>query len=400
MKTVLKNGTIFDGVRWNEKADILVENGVIIDVGGPFEAEQTVDLNGYSILPGVIDAHMHILTGDVPYSDFALKGWAQAGVTTLRDLGLGNPKPVEDFLAYRDSVDGPECAHCLTCGRFVTAYHGYSHIMPDGNENGIGIQTAQEGIDAVNSLIDLGCDGIKTAVDLSMMAADPNAILDTEKLKAIADAAKARGVWCCVHVLKAEYLERILDAGIPELAHVPTDRISDELIDRMIAQKVSLVPTLCTINEERPPLENEGGPVGPGGPDGMPGGPGGMPGGPMISGEEQEKIAIDNVARFFQKGGLVAVGTDAMRMETRPASVAMPLKEFKLLYKAMGSVREVIKAATINAAAVCGLADSIGTLEPGKQANIIAVKSALNESFEALGHVEFVMNRGVIIKNS
>ena len=87
-------------------------------------------------------------------------------------------------------------------------------------------------------------------------------------------------------------------------------------------------------------------------------------------------------------------------METRPASVAMPLKEFKLLYKAMGSVREVIKAATINAAAVCGLADSIGTLEPGKQANIIAVKSALNESFEALGHVEFVMNRGVIIKNS
>lgn len=119
----------------------------------------------------------------------------------------------------------------------------------------------------------------------------------------------------------------------------------------------------------------------------------------MVSGEEQEAIAIDNVARFFQKGGLVAVGTDAMRMETRPQAVAMPLKEMQLLYKAMGSVREVVKAATINAARVCHLDRDLGTIEAGKKANIIAIRDPLDESFQALGHVEFVMNQGVVIKD-
>ena len=119
----------------------------------------------------------------------------------------------------------------------------------------------------------------------------------------------------------------------------------------------------------------------------------------LVSGEEQEAIAIDNVARFFQKGGLVAVGTDAMRMETRPKSVAMPLRELQLLYKALGSVQEVIKAATINAAKVCYLDREMGTIQEGKKANIIAVRDPLDESFQALGHVEFVMNQGVVIKN-
>ena len=119
----------------------------------------------------------------------------------------------------------------------------------------------------------------------------------------------------------------------------------------------------------------------------------------MVSGEEQEKIAIDNVARFFRKGGLVAVGTDAMRMETRPAAVAMPVKELQLLYKALGSVQEVIKAATLNAAKVCYLDKELGTIEAGKKANLIAVKDPLDETFAALSHVEFVMNQGKVIRN-
>lgn len=398
MKTLLKNCAIYGG----ETADILVEDGIIAGIGSFDSADEIHDMSGYaSVLPGVIDAHMHIVTGPIEYNDRALKSWAQAGVTTVRDLGIGNDKntyPTETFLAYRDTIENPECAHCQTCGRFVTEYHGYSHVMSDGAETGYGCQTAQDAVDAVNELIDMGCDGIKTAVDGgdAMFGAKPLITLD--KLKAIVETAKARGVWCCAHVLAAKHIPLLLEAGMPEFCHMPTDRVPDEYIEQMVAQGVTVVPTLCTINAPRPPLSPEEeekmksgkGPGGPGGP----GGP--MP--PMMDTQEQEAICVDNVARFFKAGGMVAVGTDTMRMESQPHVATMPISELKLLYKAGLSVADVIDAATINAARVCGIADEVGSIEVGKKANIIAVKDAIDETFDALSHVEFVMNRGVVIK--
>lgn len=398
MKTLLKNCAIYGG----ETADILVEDGIIAGIGSFDSADEIHDMSGYaSVLPGVIDAHMHIVTGPIEYNDRALKSWAQAGVTTVRDLGIGNDKntyPTETFLAYRDTIENPECAHCQTCGRFVTEYHGYSHVMSDGAETGYGCQTAQDAVDAVNELIDMGCDGIKTAVDGgdAMFGAKPLITLD--KLKAIVETAKARGVWCCAHVLAAKHIPLLLEAGMPEFCHMPTDRVPDEYIEQMVAQGVTVVPTLCTINAPRPPLspaeeEKMKSGKGPGGPGG-PGGP--MP--PMMDTQEQEAICVDNVARFFKAGGMVAVGTDTMRMESQPHVATMPISELKLLYKAGLSVADVIDAATINAARVCGIADEVGSIEVGKKANIIAVKDAIDETFDALSHVEFVMNRGVVIK--
>ena len=197
-------------------------------------------------------------------------------------------------------------------------------------------------------------------------------------------------------MLDSEFVEPLLDAGIPEFAHMPVDRIPDELIDRMVKQGVAVVPTLCTVNPP-PPSEDEMKMFKPKGPNGeemkMPP----MPE-PKVSKDEQEKICIDNVARFFRKGGLVAVGTDTMRMETRPGSAVMPVKELQLLHQAGLSVADVIDAATINAAKVCKIDDKVGSIAVGKQANIIAVKGEIDETFESLSHVEFVMNRGVVIK--
>ena len=429
MKTLLKNCAIYGG----ETADILVEDGIIAGIGSFDSADEVHDMSGYaSVLPGVIDAHMHIVTGPIEYNDRALKSWAQAGVTTVRDLGIGNDKntyPTETFLAYRDTIENPECAHCQTCGRFVTEYHGYSHVMSDGAETGYGCQTAQDAVDAVNELIDMGCDGIKTAVDGgdAMFGAKPLITLD--KLKAIVETAKARGVWCCAHVLAAKHIPLLLEAGMPEFCHMPTDRVPDEYIEQMVAQGVTVVPTLCTINAPRPPLSPEeeekmksGKGPGPQVPPNHGAGLGGsaeqnagnrfspqaqipmgqisgpMPPMPMIDTQEQEDICVDNVARFFKAGGMVAVGTDTMRMESQPHVATMPISELKLLYKAGLSVADVIDAATINAARVCGIADEVGSIEVGKKANIIAVKDAIDETFDALSHVEFVMNRGVVIK--
>lgn len=390
MTTLLKHANIFSG----QTADVLVEDGIIAGIGNYDTADDVVDMSGFAaVLPGVIDAHMHIVTGDIEYNDRALRSWAQAGVTTVRDLGIGNDRtqhPTVEFLAYRDTIENPECAHCLTCGRFVTQWHGYSHIMSDGAETGIGCKTPQDCADAVNQLIDIGCDGIKTALDRgSPMFGGEKPLLTVEQLKAVADTAKRRGVWCTAHVLEADLVPMLLEAGIPEFAHMPTDHVPDELLREMAQRGIAVVPTLCTINAPRPPLPKDAK---------LPPMPKGMTPPPPVDTAAQEKVCVDNVRRFVEFGGMVAVGTDTMRMETQPHVATMPVRELQLLHEAGLTVEQVIDAATIHAAKVCKIDDKVGSIAVGKQANIIAVKSPIDETFDALSHVEFVMNRGKIIK--
>lgn len=392
MKTLLKNAKIYGG----ETADILVEEGIIAGIGSFDTADLVVDMSGFAhVLPGVIDAHMHIVTGDIEYNDRALRSWAQSGVTAVRDLGIGTDKtehPTQEFLEYRKTIEAdPNSAQCITCGRFVAQYKGLNHVMSDGAETGYGCATPEDAVNAVNELIDMGCEGIKTSVGRGMDG--KSEVLDVPKLKAIADTAKARSVWCTAHVLDAELVPRLLEAGIPELAHMPTDYVSDEILKEIADKKIPVVPTLCSINAPRPPMpEGAKPPKMPG----MPGGP--MPPMMMKDPKEQEKICVDNCRRFHEFGGMLVVGTDTMRMESQPHVATMPVREFQLLHEAGLTVDEVIEAATINAARVCFLDKEMGSIEVGKKANIIAVKDPIDERFEALSHVEFVMNLGTIIK--
>ena len=177
---------------------------------------------------------------------------------------------------------------------------------------------------------------------------------------------------------------------MPEFAHMPTDHVSDELLKAMADAGVTCTPTLMSINAPRPPMPKGAKPPK------MPPMPKDMP--PMKSPQEQEDICVDNTRRFLAFGGMVAVGTDTMRMESQPHVACMPVRELQLLHKAGLSVPQVIDAATINAAKLCKIDDQVGSIAVGKQANIIAVKSGIDETFEALSHVEFVMNRGTVIK--
>lgn len=389
MTILLKNANIYGG----KPADILVENGIIAGIGSYKVADEIHDMSEYAaVLPGFIDAHIHIVTGDVEYNDRSLRAWAQAGVTTVRDLGLGTDKtehPTEEFLAYRETIEEPECAHCLTAGRFVAQYHGLNHIMGDGAETGYGCQTVEDCVNAVNELIDMGCEGIKTSVGSG--SSKRLEILAVPKLKAIADTAKSRKAWVTCHVLDAELIPLLLEAEMPEFAHMPTDHVPDALLKQMAEAGVTCTPTLMSVNAPRPPApQNAKMPP-------MPGNPGGPP--PEEEDRQaQEDICVDNTRRFIGFGGMVAVGTDTMRMEAQPHVACMPIKELQLLHKAGLTVSETIDAGTINAAKLCRIDDQVGSIAVGKKANIIAVKDKIDETFEALGHVEFVMNRGKVIK--
>ena len=391
----LKNGNLCDGHIWNVKADILVDaqTGIILELGSGLSGEKTVDLAGCTVLPGIIDAHVHIVTGHIVYNDTALKNWAQSGVLTVRDLGLGDGTHAADgYLEWLKTVRRPDCAQVLTAGQSIAAVGGYMHRMgPD--ENGIGVRTPEEARAAIEMQLDAGCDGIKTAMDIEQM--DENTPqLSPETVREIAAVAAERGVWCCAHVLQSRFLRVLVENGIPEMAHMVTDPIPEDLMDKMIEKQIPVTCTLQTINTPRPPLPQDL-------LDSMT---------PQmrevfrkiesVDTTQQEIDAIENARRYHEKGGMLVMGTDTMRMEERPHLACMPVKELQLLHRTGLSVQEVIAAATCNAAKVCKIDDRLGTIEAGKQASLIAFRGHPDESFEALRDVAFVMNRGVVIKNN
>lgn len=391
MSICLKNALLCDAVRWNERADVLIENGKIAAIGVGLSGEENIDLDGRILLPGLFDAHVHIVTGPGPYYEQALKDWAQAGVLTVRDLGLGNGKPAEDYLPWRESVRSPEHAEILTAGQCVASYHGYMHMM-GGKENGIGVQTPEEAKKAIHHQIAIGCEGVKCAMDYEMM--DENTPQYTpETVRAIAEAAKELGVWCTAHVQMSQFLRVLVENGIPEMAHTVLDPIPEDLLEKMIARGVVMTSTLQPINAPRPPLPQSE-------IDRMP---------PkmkevmakmaLIDTAQQERDAVENIRRFHEKGGLVVMGTDTMRMEMQPGAAGVPIRELQLLAQAGLSVQEVIAACTLNAAKACKVENRLGSIEIGKQANLIAVPETLDASFMALQRVSFVMNAGKVIRS-
>ena len=390
MSICLKNALLCDALRWNVRADVLVEDGKIAAIGENLSGEENIDLAGRVLLPGLFDAHVHIVTGPGPYYEKALKDWARAGVLAVRDLGLGNGKPAEDYLPWRDSLKTPEHAEILTAGQCVASYHGYMHMM-GGKENGIGVKTPEEAGTAIRHQIAIGCEGVKCAMDYEMM--DENTPQYTpETVRAIAETAKELGVWCTAHVQMSKFLRVLVENGIPEMAHTVLDPIPEDLLEEMIARKVAMTSTLQPINAPRPPLPQEE-------IDKMP---------PqmkevmakmaLIDTAQQERDAVENIRRFHEKGGLVVMGTDTMRMEMQPGAAGVPIRELQLLARAGLTVQEVIAACTLNAAKACKVDDRLGTIEVGKQANLIALAKEPDDSFEALKDVAFVMNAGTVIK--
>jgi imidazolonepropionase-like amidohydrolase len=108
------------------------------------------------------------------------------------------------------------------------------------------------------------------------------------------------------------------------------------------------------------------------------------------------EIAKSNLQRFVQAGGKVALGTDYDGYVT-PFDLGMPITEIKLMQEAGMTPMQIIIAGTQNAARVCNLENELGTIEPGKIADIIIVKDNPLEDLESLLNVQMVIHNGEII---
>ena len=221
--------------------------------------------------------------------------------------------------------------------------------------------------------------------------------------KAICDRAREHGMWVAAHIGICRGAQFMLDAGVRELAHTPSDPMPDEMIRFMAEHGVVMDTTVGDPDKAMEPPPGMLMPGGPGGPGGdAPMGP--PPGMVMPSPEEkrkQWKTMVENLGRYHRAGGRVVIGTDLIHSRDFMKDAVIPVPELRALTGAGFTLQEAIAAGTITAAEVVGTGKEEGLIEEGRLANLVAVSGPVDESFAALDreNIRLVLHRGAVIRS-
>ena len=384
---------------------IIVDNGRIISVesghAAPPAGATLVDLRSRTVLPGLIDSHVH-LTSDRG-GEANLLAWVReepamhaleaqmngmktlrAGFTTVRNLGdeggitLALREGIE-----RGWVQGPriiDAADSISTtgghmdGRGALNDELVAHL-PDPENLCDSVETCRK---VVRRQIDRGADVIKFATTGGVNSGTGLATrMFDDEARALVETAHAYGRKVAVHAHGADGIKLALRAGADSIEHGTV--MDDEVIQLFRRTGAYYVPTLSTVNGYLERLARDPNAyVGP------------------VKEQIEWRIGItgQSLQKAYPAGVKIAYGTDAgVSKHGRNAD------EFELLVKYGMPPVEALKAATVNAADLLGLAGEIGTLEAGKSADIIAVDGDPLMDVTVLKDVDFVMARGEIIKN-
>jgi imidazolonepropionase-like amidohydrolase len=223
----LVNGTLIDGTGADPLPDatLVIQEGRIIAVGPRAEVNvpddaQIIDVQGSTILPGFINAHVHL-----GFDEEKLEAWAQGGVTTVRDLGAFRSA---DLFSRRDALlmdNG--YARLVAAGPIVTVPEGYP-MVPWGVK-GLPVTSPEDAASKINGLLDEGADVIKIAVESGYIFSEKIPVLSAEEAAAIVSVAHERGTVVSAHVTASQDLARALDAGVDDIAHMITNPLHDGL---------------------------------------------------------------------------------------------------------------------------------------------------------------------------
>ena len=395
--TTLRCGTLIDGRSGTPKRDVAVriEDGRIVSVGAfnPLNAGTVIDRSQDTCLPGLIDAHAHVLikTDDYQVDHLrrssgykALRGlnvvqqMLQSGWTTVRILG-----DADVFYAHLD-VRTAIREGMFVGPRITGAGHYFSITGGGGDLNFLAPEHAVvadglvvDGVDAVRKAvreeIKHGSDWIKVLASGAMMSAgnDPNkAHFSPEELSAIVDEATRLGVPVAAHAHSAVGIKAAILAGARTIEHGTF--IDDEGIRLLKEKGVYLVPTLYVgdyyLNEQ-------------------PGSEAQAKMNELTRRYRAQHIAA--VGKAIKAGVHVGVGTDYVGFP-----VQQGVRELAVLVEAGMTPMQAIQAATRVNAELLGWQDRIGTVEPGKLADIIAVPGDPLRDLSLLEKVSFVMLGG------
>ncbi len=360
----LVNGTLIDGTGADPIANavVVIDSGRIAAAGprttvaAPAQAN-VVDVRGGSILPGFINAHVHDA-----FDAGHLQPWAQAGVTTVRDMEILSTTPglLESCAAmHTGSLRTAQNARPVMAGYILTVPGGYGRSY---------VSTPEEARDRVLQEVALGIEVIKYSLETGYGNLRNLPLLSPEQVAAIVSTAHANGRRVTAHVTQARFLRQIVDAGADEAAHMPSDPIADDVVRRMVSRGFIIVPTMTV-------MEAYG----------------------VLAGTS------DNLGRFVAAGGQVAMGNDYATNPTGGIGtfeLGMPIHELMLMSGAGMSPMQIIVASTRNAARACGLDGELGTIQAGKAADLLVVDGDPLFDLTALTRPRVVVHDGVVIRST
>lgn len=364
---------------------------------------ELIDLSAMTVLPGLIDSHVH-LTSDRAGNEGQLAAFTEsdslhafealwnaqktlrAGFTTVRNLGDG---PGGATLALRDAiargwVEGPRI---LDAGESISTTSGHMDarlgLNDDVAEKLIHTDNLCDGVEecrkAVRRQVGRGADVIKIATTAgvnSVIAAGLGQQMFDDEARAVVETAKLYGKKVAVHAHGASGIALALRTGADSIEHGTL--MTDDEVALFRKTGAYYVPTLSTVNGYKERLAAD--------PNAY---------SPAVKAKIEWRIGITGKAlEKATKGGVkIAFGTDAgVSKHGRNAD------EFELMVQHGMTPQSALVAATINAADLLGLAGEVGTIEPGKSADVIAVTGDPLQDVTVLKRVNFVMRAGKVAK--
>src|ERR1700678_3973429 len=390
----VKTGKILDGQTIVVTGDTI--SSVAASSAVPAQPGDTVvDLGNMTVMPGLIDVHTHItgVPNFDPYFELtqtdakeAIQGVANArttllaGFTTIRNVGAGGYTDVD----LRDAINQGEVPgpHMQVSGPplGITGGHCDENLLPIKYH--VTLEGVADGIAAVQQKVR---QNIKYGVELIKICAtggvlskgdNPQASQYTlEEMKASVADAHRLGRKVAAHAHGAQGILWASEAGVDSIEH--GSYIDDAAIAEMKKHGTYLVPTLYLADWFLENAEKIG-----------------TPPELIAKGREVMPAARKNVARAFAAGVKVGFGTDAAVYPH-----GLNAHEFAVMVKLGLTPLQAIQAATVNDADLLGWSDKVGTIEPGKWADIVAVDGDPLADVTTLERVKFVMKGGEVVKN-